>query len=110
MRDQKGNPVVCEFCHDLRFKGRRGVFEIMKIDDEMRAAITGGKPIEAVFRRQRGRFLQDEALGMVEAGETSVQEIKRVMKPGEAPEAPQPVPGEGAPAPKSKARPAAANR
>jgi len=110
LRDQKGNPVVCEFCHDLRFKGRRGVFEIMKIDDEMRAAITGGKPIEAVFRRQRGRFLQDEALGMVEAGETSVQEIKRVMKPGEAPEAPQPVPGEGAPAPKSKARQAAANR
>lgn len=84
LRDQKGNPVACEFCHDLRFKGRQGVFEIMTVDEEMRAAITGGKPVEPVFRRQRGRFLQDEALALVEAGETSVQEIKRVMKPGGA--------------------------
>ena len=84
LRDPKGNPVPCEFCHDLRFKGRQGVFEIMTIDDEMRLAITGGKPIEPVFRRQRGRFLQDEALALVEAGETSIQEIKRVMRPGAA--------------------------
>jgi type II secretory ATPase GspE/PulE/Tfp pilus assembly ATPase PilB-like protein len=116
LRDPKGNPIVCEFCNDLRFKGRQGVYEIMKIDDEMRAAITGGKPIEAVFRRQRGRFLQDEALALVEAGETSIQEIKRVMKPGES-EAPQAPPGSGgagpgAAAPKAKppTRPAAAKR
>jgi type II secretory ATPase GspE/PulE/Tfp pilus assembly ATPase PilB-like protein len=114
LRDQKGNPIPCEFCYDLHFKGRQGVFEIMKIDDEMRAAIVGGKPIEPVFRRQRGRFLQDEALTLVESGETSVQEIKRVMKPGDA-EPPQAAPGAGpaaAPAPKTKSptRPAAANR
>jgi len=36
LRDQKGNPVACEFCHDLRFKGRQGVFEIMTVDEEMR--------------------------------------------------------------------------
>jgi type II secretory ATPase GspE/PulE/Tfp pilus assembly ATPase PilB-like protein len=112
LRDQKGNPVMCEFCYDLRFKGRQGVFEIMKVDEEMRAAITGGKPIEQVFKRQRGRFLQDEALALVEAGETSVQEIKRVMKPGEAEAPPQPPPGPGAPMPKSKppTRPATAKR
>jgi len=111
LRDQKGNPIPCEFCYDLHFKGRQGVFEIMKIDDDMRAAIVGGKPIEAVFRRQRGRFLQDEALALVEAGETSVQEIKRVMKPGEAAEAPQASPGAGAAAtPKKATRPAAAKR
>jgi type II secretory ATPase GspE/PulE/Tfp pilus assembly ATPase PilB-like protein len=114
LRDPKGNPVPCEFCHDLRFKGRQGVFEIMKIDDEMRAAITGGQKIEAVFRRQRGRFLQDEALALVEAGETSVQEIKRVMKPGEAAEPPQAAPGAGPSAggPKSKppTRPVTAKR
>jgi hypothetical protein len=79
----------------------------------MRAAITGGQKIEAVFRRQRGRFLQDEALALVEAGETSVQEIKRVMKPGEA-NAPQAAPGAGegarAPKPKPPTRPAAAKR
>ena len=84
LRDPKGNPVPCEFCHDLHFKGRQGVFEIMTMDDEMRLAVTGGKPVEPVFRRQRGRFLLDEALGLVEAGETSVQEIKRVTRPGAA--------------------------
>jgi type IV pilus assembly protein PilB len=84
LRDQKGNPIVCEFCQDLRYKGRQGVFEIMVIDDEMRQAIIAGKPVEPVFRRQRARFLQDEALALVEAGETSVQEVKRVMKGGSA--------------------------
>jgi hypothetical protein len=41
-----------------------------------------------VFRKQRGRFLQEEALALVEKGETSVQEVLRVMKGGDAP-APQ---------------------
>jgi type II secretory ATPase GspE/PulE/Tfp pilus assembly ATPase PilB-like protein len=93
LRDQKGNPIVCEFCQDLRYKGRQGVFEIMVIDDEMRQAIIAGKPVEPVFRRQRARFLQDEALALVEAGETSVQEVKRVMKGGSA-EAESPPPAE----------------
>jgi type IV pilus assembly protein PilB len=103
LRDPKGNPVPCEFCHDLHFKGRQGVFEIMTIDDEMRLAITGNKPVEPVFRRQRGRFLQDEALALVEAGETSIQEIKRVMRPGaaEAPPSGDATPSTGTPAPGS---------
>src|ERR671921_395443 len=36
----------------------------------------------------RGQFLQEEALGLVEKGDTSVQEVLRVMKGGDA--APQP--------------------
>jgi general secretion pathway protein E len=112
LRDPKGHPIPCDFCFDLRYKGRQGVYEIMTIDDEMRAAITGGKPIEPIFRRQRGRFLQDEALALVEAGETSVQEIKRVMKPGSASaDAPAPEPGPeggtGVAAAKTKPKPGA---
>jgi type II secretory ATPase GspE/PulE/Tfp pilus assembly ATPase PilB-like protein len=112
LRDPKGNPIPCEFCQDLHFKGRQGVFEIMTIDDEMRLAVTGGKPVEPVFRRQRGRFLQDEALALVEAGETSIQEIKRVMRPGaaEAPPADGATPGAGAPVPSSGGRPKAPAR
>ena len=37
---------------------------------------------------QKGKFLQEEALGVVEKGDTSVQEVLRVMKGGDA--APQP--------------------
>jgi general secretion pathway protein E len=91
LRDQKGNPVPCEFCKDLRFKGRTGVYEFFVIDDEAReqiAAGASGNQLRAVFRKQRGKFLQEEALALVEKGETSVQEVLRVMKGGEA--APQP--------------------
>lgn len=87
LRDQKGNPVPCEFCKDLRFKGRTGIYEFFLIDDEARAQIAAGasgNQLRAVFRKQRGKFLQEEALGLVEKGETSVQEVLRVMKGGEA--------------------------
>jgi type II secretory ATPase GspE/PulE/Tfp pilus assembly ATPase PilB-like protein len=85
LRDPKGNPIPCEFCHDLRFKGRTGVFEAFAVDDEAREVIAAGAqpgPLKAVFRKQKGRFLQEEALGLVEKGDTSVQEVLRVMKGG----------------------------
>ena len=117
MRDPKGNIIPCEFCNELHYKGRQGVYEIMVIDDEMRQAIIAGKPVEPVFRRQRARFLQDEALALVEAGETSVQEVKRAMKGGggdaEGPSEPAagaspPTAGKPAPyKPPAPARPAA---
>jgi type II secretory ATPase GspE/PulE/Tfp pilus assembly ATPase PilB-like protein len=85
LRDQKGNPVPCEFCKDLRFKGRTGVFEFFLIDDETRSRIAAGgspKELQAAFRKQRGRFLQEEALALVQKGDTSVQEVLRVLKGG----------------------------
>jgi type II secretory ATPase GspE/PulE/Tfp pilus assembly ATPase PilB-like protein len=85
LRDPKGNPIPCEFCHDLRFKGRMGVFETFAVDDEARDVITAGAqpgPLKAVFRKQKGRYLQEEALSIVERGDTSVQEVLRVLKGG----------------------------
>lgn len=92
MRDARGNPVPCEFCHDLHFKGRTGVYELMPMDDEMRAAVGAGKGAEQVFRKKRGRYLQEEALELVEKGDTSVQEVKRVLKPEAAASPPPPSP------------------
>ena len=83
MRDQKGNPVLCDFCKELYFKGRTGVYEIFVIDDDVKATIEAGGSInqlKAAFRKQRGKYLQEAALAQVEAGETSVQEVLRVMK------------------------------
>jgi type II secretory ATPase GspE/PulE/Tfp pilus assembly ATPase PilB-like protein len=85
LRDPKGNPVPCEFCLDLRYKGRVGVFETLIVDDDVRSVVAGGgseNQLKAVFRKQRGKYLQEEALGLVEAGETSVQEVLRVLKVG----------------------------
>jgi type II secretory ATPase GspE/PulE/Tfp pilus assembly ATPase PilB-like protein len=95
LRDQKGNPIPCEFCKDLRFKGRTGVFEFFMVDDEAREQIAAGatgNQLRQVFRKGRNKFLQEEALGLVEKGETSVQEVLRVMKGGDGAPAPAPQP------------------
>lgn len=88
LRDPKGNPIPCDFCKDLRFSGRTGVFEVLLVTDEIRNAITadGGKlgsNFKSAFRKGRNRYLQEEALALVEAGETSVQEVLRVLRPPE---------------------------
>ncbi len=81
--DPKGRPIPCTFCHDLHFKSRFGVFELFTVDDEVRQIIENRGSLDQlkkVFRKQRNRFLQEQALAQVEAGETSVQEVLRVLK------------------------------
>jgi type II secretory ATPase GspE/PulE/Tfp pilus assembly ATPase PilB-like protein len=83
LRDQKGNPIVCEFCQDLRYNGRIGAFEMFGVDDEVRNVVVNGgsqNQLKALFRKQRRRYLQERALAIVEAGETSVEEVLRVLK------------------------------
>lgn len=83
LRDQKGNPMVCEFCQDLRYNGRIGAYEIFSIDDEVKNVVVSGgstNQLKALFRKQRRKYMQERALAIVEAGETSVQEVLRVLK------------------------------
>jgi len=87
LRDAKGNPVPCEFCKELRFKGRVGVFELLKVDDDVRQVMLSGgsgNQLKAVFRKQRSKYLQEQALALVEEGETSIQEVLRVLRAGES--------------------------
>jgi type II secretory ATPase GspE/PulE/Tfp pilus assembly ATPase PilB-like protein len=86
MRDPKGNPVPCTACNDLAFKGRVGVYELLVIDDEMRQLLANNASdpqIKQAFRQQKGRYLQEMALELVERGVTSVNEVQRAMKPAE---------------------------
>jgi type II secretory ATPase GspE/PulE/Tfp pilus assembly ATPase PilB-like protein len=85
LRDPKGNPVPCDFCLDLRYKGRLGVFETFVVDEDVRAVVHAGgseNQLKAVFRKQKGKYLQEEGLSLVESGDTSVQEVLRVLKVG----------------------------
>ncbi len=84
VRDQKGNVIPCDFCHDLHFKGRVGVFEVFAADEEVKQVIAAGGSInqlKALFRKQRCKLLLEQSMGLVEAGDTSVQEVLRVLKP-----------------------------
>jgi type II secretory ATPase GspE/PulE/Tfp pilus assembly ATPase PilB-like protein len=90
MRDTKGNPVPCTFCQDMAYNGREGAFEVLVVDDEVRQLLISGaslNQLKTTFRKQKGRYIQEKALALVEEGRTSVQEVLRVMK-GEASAAP----------------------
>lgn len=109
MRDAKGHVIPCQFCQDLAFKGRIGVFEIFLIDDEIRAAVRSGagdNQLRQLFRKQRGKLLQEQALALVETGETSVEEVLRVLKATQ-PAAESAKPKTPAAKPTGAARPAA---
>jgi general secretion pathway protein E len=69
----------------LRFKGRTGIYEILLVDDEIKQILLAGgtqAQLKTGFRKQRGRYLQEAGLLLVESGDTSVQEVLRVLRGG----------------------------
>ena len=83
MRDQKGNEIICDFCQGLAYKGRTGVFELFPINDDAREAVIAGSTdaqLKSLFRKQKQRYLQEAALSRVEKGDTSVEEVLRVLR------------------------------
>ncbi|HVT87958.1 MAG TPA: ATPase, T2SS/T4P/T4SS family [Tepidisphaeraceae bacterium] len=85
LTDNRGRPQVCEFCMDMHFKGRAGIFEMFVIDDEVRQIILGGgsdNQLKMIFKKQRQKYLQEIALSRAVSGQTSLQEIARVMRIG----------------------------
>lgn len=81
--DPKGRPIPCDFCKDLRYKGRFGIFETLLVDDAIRQAVAAGgssDQLKIIFRKSKGRYLQEMALMQVEVGETSVEEVVRVLR------------------------------
>ena len=86
LRDPKGNPIPCEFCHDLRFKGRTGVFEMLAVDAEVRQIVESGtssNQLKMQFKKQKQKYLQENAIAIAIAGDTSLQEVARILKAGE---------------------------
>jgi type IV pilus assembly protein PilB len=73
----------CEACSETGFKGRRPVYEIMIIDDEIRNMIISRKSSQEIKAkaRQNGMLtLMDNGMLLVEQGLTSKEEILRVVE------------------------------
>jgi type IV pilus assembly protein PilB len=71
-------PVGCEYCRQIGYKGRMGIFEIFVIDDEVRHMIN--KRSSTLMLRQRARelgmrTLREDGVRKVLAGLTSAEEI-----------------------------------
>jgi len=73
----------CPVCNGVGYFGQIAVFEVMGIDDECRKLLAAGdfKGAYAVARRNKMLYLQEAALAKVRDGQTTVEEIARVLNP-----------------------------
>jgi len=71
----------CSECRNTGFKGRRAIGELLVLNDELRELITARAPARKLKEAARAAGtvpLRDAALALVEAGETTLEEINRV--------------------------------
>ena len=74
-------PKGCEMCRNLGYRGRMGIFELFKIDDEVRHLINEDLTSSQLRRRARElgmRTLREDGIRKVLAGITAPDEILRV--------------------------------
>ncbi len=74
----------CEHCDFTGYRGRLGIFELVRIDENMKRMIhdnAGEADILAAARRQ-SRGLLDDGMGKVAAGITTFDEVFRVTQDG----------------------------
>ncbi len=74
----------CTECLDTGYRGRTGIYELMIIDDEMRALImqnVDSGTIKKTAIKQKGmKTLRDDGARRVMMGETSIEEVLRVTQ------------------------------
>ncbi len=74
---------VCDQCKGVGYYGRTGIFELLRVDDNIRKVLTTAPKLEnlrLVARKLKHRGLQEEGLLLVAKGVTSIQELLRVLK------------------------------
>jgi general secretion pathway protein E len=72
----------CQYCMQTTYRGRTGVFEIMKVSDKIRDLILQKQPaskIKDIAVSEGMALLKDAALEKVIQGVTTAEEIKRVI-------------------------------
>jgi type IV pilus assembly protein PilB len=75
-------PVGCDACHQTGYKGRIGIYEVMKITDRLRRMIAQRASEDAIreVAQTTGMLtLGDDALAKVKAGVTTAEELLRVV-------------------------------
>jgi len=73
----------CASCRGTGFKGRKAVAEVLLLDDELREMIVTREPVRRVkeaAHRKGTRVLRDVGMDLVRLGETTLQELNRVVR------------------------------
>ncbi|MGY2289296.1 GspE/PulE family protein [Pseudomonas sp. SDO528_S397] len=74
-------PGGCDECRHSGYHGRAGVYEVMVLDEPLKALITPGIEVQALRQAARGRgmcSLRSAGLGKMAAGLTTLEEVLRV--------------------------------
>jgi len=72
----------CEKCHNLGYKGRLGLYELLVVSDRIREMLLAGVAeydLEIVARQEGTRSLLEDGLAKCEQGLTSLDEVLRVL-------------------------------
>ncbi|QOJ15588.1 MAG: Flp pilus assembly complex ATPase component TadA [Planctomycetia bacterium] len=91
--DKHGNPIICQNCQGSGYFGRVGVYEVLIVDDALRAVLRAARSIteiEAQIAKSGSAGLQTAALQKVYDGTTSIQEVLRATRTPERPAPPAP--------------------
>ena len=73
-------PKGCANCYGSGYRGRRGIFELMTMTDELRTLIHTGRPVEDIKKMaisQGTQTLRESGLDLVFQGLTTVEEVFR---------------------------------
>jgi type IV pilus assembly protein PilB len=71
----------CEDCRGTGFRGRIGIFELLRLSDEIAQLVIERAPEARIYdaaRRGGMRSLREECLALVARGETTLEEVLRV--------------------------------
>jgi type II secretory ATPase GspE/PulE/Tfp pilus assembly ATPase PilB-like protein len=74
---------ICQVCNGIGYHGRTAIFELLVVDDKVRAALVQQPQLDTIKKLARAagnRNLQDEGILLVAKGVTSLQELQRVLK------------------------------
>src|SRR6266478_3827716 len=75
-------PIGCEKCDQTGYKGRIGMFELLRFDDSIRAVIRASASTDQIRETARSngmRSMQEDAMEKLRSGSTTLEEILRVV-------------------------------
>jgi general secretion pathway protein E len=77
------HPVGCSECAHTGYKGRTGVYELMTVDDKIRALIHNRAAESQLFVAAEGsgfRTMREDGQRLIDSGITSQEELLRVTR------------------------------
>lgn len=84
MLDEDQNEIQpCTTCTGIGYRGRTGIFELLKMNDQLREAAERKpqfKTLAAIAKANGHITLQQEAAIVIAQGTTSVEELQRMLQ------------------------------